>query len=189
MVSYDVEWYHHLPSHVKEILGRLESNGHKAYVVGGSVRDLWLGTKPKDFDLVSDASPEQIEALFPKTLDVGRSFGIMIVVCPEGPVEIARFRTDGAYTDGRHPNEVTFTNPEEDARRRDFTINALFYELGTEKVIDYVGGVDDLRAQKIRTVGEARERFAEDSLRMLRAVRFCAQLPSFTLDPAVNAAI
>jgi len=189
MVSYDVEWYHHLPPHVKEILGRLESSGHKAYVVGGAVRDLWLGTKPKDYDIVSDASPEQIEALFPKTLDVGRSFGIMIVVSPEGPVEIARFRTDGAYTDGRHPSEVTFTNPEEDARRRDFTMNALFYDAGTEKVIDYVGGVEDLRAQKICTVGQARERFGEDSLRMLRAIRFCAQLPSFTLDHSVVDAI
>lgn len=191
MISYDVEWYHHLPTHVKEILERLQHGGHIAYVVGGAVRDMWLGIKPKDFDIVSDASPEQIEALFPKTLGIGRAFGIMIVVTPEGPVEIARFRTDGAYTDGRHPKEVTFSNPEEDARRRDFRINALFYDKGEEKVLDYVGGVSDLKEKIIQTVGKAADRFQEDSLRMLRAVRFHAQLGhlGFELESSLLRAI
>lgn len=191
MVSYDVEWYHHLPSHVKEILSRLESEGHKAYVAGGAVRDLWLGLKPKDFDLVSDASPEQIEALFPKTLGVGRAFGIMIVVAPEGQVEIARFRADGEYTDGRHPNQVVFSDPAEDAKRRDFTINALFYDPKNGQVLDYVGGVAHLKAKLIQTVGAPFDRFQEDALRMLRAVRFHAQLAplGFSLEPGLLAAI
>jgi poly(A) polymerase len=189
MRSYDVEWYHHLPSHVKEILDRLHGAGRKAFVVGGAVRDLWLGKEPKDFDLVSEATPEEIEKLFPKTLDVGRSFGIMIVVTAEGPVEVARFRADGAYTDGRHPDEIRFSNPDEDAQRRDFTINGLFYDFAQGKVLDYVGGVEDLKAKHIRAVGEPAKRFQEDALRMLRAVRFQAQLGDFTLDPALMGAI
>src|SRR6218665_1336476 len=154
MRSYDVEWYHHLPSHVKEILDRLQGAGRKAFVVGGAVRDLWLGRKPKDFDIVSEATPEEIEKLFPKTLDVGRAFGIMIVVTGDGPVEVARFRADGAYTDGRHPDEIRFSDPDEDAQRRDFTINGLFYDHATGKVLDYVGGVEDLKAKRIRAVGD-----------------------------------
>jgi tRNA nucleotidyltransferase/poly(A) polymerase len=189
MRSYDVEWYHHLPSHVKEILDRLNGAGRKAFVVGGAVRDLWLGKKPKDFDLVSEATPEEIEKLFPKTLDVGRSFGIMIVVTAEGPVEVARFRADGAYTDGRHPDEIRFSNPDEDAQRRDFTINGLFYDRAMGKVLDYVGGVEDLKAKRIRAVGDPAKRFQEDALRMLRAIRFQAQLGDFELDPALVTAI
>jgi tRNA nucleotidyltransferase/poly(A) polymerase len=185
------DWYHQLPPHVKEILLKLQAAGRKSFVVGGAVRDLYLGLKPKDFDLVSEASPEEIEGLFPKTIGVGRQFGIMVVVTEAGPVEVARFRTDGAYTDGRHPNEVTFTNPEEDAKRRDFTINALFYDPGTGEVIDYVGGVADLDQKRIRCVGEPAKRFEEDALRMLRAVRFEAQLAprGFELDVSVTTAI
>jgi tRNA nucleotidyltransferase/poly(A) polymerase len=189
MKSYDVEWYHHLPPHVKEILDRLGSAGRKAFVVGGAVRDLWLGKEPKDFDLVSEAMPEEIEKLFPKTLDVGRSFGIMIVVTEAGPVEVARFRADGAYTDSRHPDEIKFSNPDEDAQRRDFTINGLFYDPATGKVIDYVGGVEDLQAKRIRAVGDPTKRFEEDALRMLRAIRFQAQLGDFELDSALMRAI
>lgn len=189
MRSYDVEWYHQLPSHVKEILDQLHGAGRKAFVVGGAVRDLWLGKKPKDFDLVSEATPEEIEKLFPKTLDVGRSFGIMIVVTADGPVEVARFRADGAYTDGRHPDQIRFSDPDEDAQRRDFTINGLFYDTAQGKVLDYVGGVEDLEAKKIRAVGDPAKRFQEDSLRMLRAIRFQAQLGDFELDPALMSAI
>lgn len=189
MRSYDVEWYHHLPSHVKEILDRLKGAGRKAFVVGGAVRDLWLGKKPKDFDLVSEATPDEIEKLFSKTLDVGRSFGIMIVVTEAGPVEVARFRADGAYTDGRHPDEIRFSDPDEDAQRRDFTINGLFYDSAQDKVLDYVGGVEDLEAKRIRAVGDPAKRFQEDALRMLRAIRFQAQLGDFTLDPALMTAI
>lgn len=174
---------------MKEILLRLQQAGRKAFVVGGAVRDLYLGLKPKDFDLVSEASPEEIEALFPKTIGVGRQFGIMVVVTEAGPVEIARFRTDGAYTDGRHPNEVEFTNPEEDAKRRDFTINALFYDPAAGQVIDYVDGKADLDARLIRCVGEPARRFEEDALRMLRAVRFLSQLPDFRIHADIVAAI
>lgn len=194
-MSYDVEWYHHLPPAVKEILATLQSRGRKAFVVGGAVRDLWLGVEPNDFDLVSEATPEEIEQLFPKTIDVGRAFGIMIIVTGDGAkedqVEVARFRADGAYTDGRHPDEVKFSDPSEDARRRDFTINALFYDPVAGQVLDYVGGVEDLKAKKIRAVGDASARFQEDSLRMLRAVRFHAQLGhlGFTLDEGLLASI
>jgi tRNA nucleotidyltransferase/poly(A) polymerase len=189
MKSYDVEWYHHLPPHVKEILSRLRGAGRRAYVVGGAVRDLWRGEEPKDFDLVSEATPEEIEKLFPKTLDVGRAFGIMIVVTEAGPVEVARFRADGAYTDGRHPDEIAFSHPQEDARRRDFTVNALFYDPAEEKVIDYVDGVEDLKLKRLRAVGDPAKRFQEDALRMLRAVRFFAQLGDFSLDEALVRAI
>ena len=157
-------------------------------MVGGAVRDLYLGVEPKDFDLVSDATAEEVEQLFPKTLGVGRQFGIMVVVTPEGPVEVARFRSDGAYTDGRHPTEVQFASPEEDAKRRDFTVNALFYDTEAKQLIDYVGGLADLGAKVIRCVGEPAKRFDEDALRMLRAVRFEAQL-GFSLDPAIVTAI
>ncbi len=191
MMSYDVEWYHHLPLPVKEILQTLKSHGRKAFVVGGAVRDLWLGVEPKDFDLVSEATPEEIARWFPKTLDVGKAFGIMVVVTEEGPIEVARFRADGAYTDSRHPDEIHFSNPEEDAKRRDFRLNALFYDPFTEKVLDYVGGVEDLKKKVIQSVGDPSARFQEDALRMLRAVRFHSQLAhlGFTLAPEVLAAI
>ncbi len=191
MNSYPVDWYHQVPQNVKEILTRLHKEGFTAYIVGGAVRDLWMGLQPQDFDLVSNASPEQIQSLFPRTLDVGKTFGIIVVVTEEGKVEIARFRTDGAYTDGRHPSEVKFSNPAEDARRRDFTVNALFYDSAKGEVLDYVGGVEDLRACKLRTVGDPAQRFEEDALRMLRAVRFLCQLSQrkFILDPSILPAI
>jgi poly(A) polymerase len=183
-----VDWYHQLPPHVKEIILRLQGAGRRAFVAGGAVRDLLLKRTPKDFDLVSEASPEEIAGLFPKTLDVGKQFGIMVVVTEAGPVEIARFRTDGAYTDGRHPTEVTFTNPEEDAKRRDFTMNALFYDPAAGEIIDYVDGLPDIEAHLIRCVGDPAARFQEDALRMLRAIRFQAQL-DFTLSPGIVSAI
>ncbi|MGZ3716971.1 MAG: CCA tRNA nucleotidyltransferase [Bdellovibrionota bacterium] len=191
MRIHRVDWYHHLPLHVKGILDTLKGAGHEAYLVGGSVRDLWLGLQPKDFDLVSGATPDEVEALFPRTEGVGRAFGIMIVITDQGPVEVARFRADAEYKDGRHPTGVVFSSPEEDAKRRDFTINALFCDPVKGEVIDYVGGVEDLTAKKIRCVGDAETRFEEDSLRMLRAARFHSQLAAagFALDPSVISAV
>lgn len=176
MQTFGVNWYHRVPLHVKGIIERLNGLGRRTYVVGGAVRDLWLGLDPKDFDLVSEASVEEVEGAFAKTTGVGRQFGIMVVVTEKGPVEVARFRADGNYTDSRHPSEITFTDPDEDARRRDFTLNALFYDPAAELVIDYVGGVADLEARTIRCVGDPAQRFGEDALRMLRAVRLRSQL-------------
>ncbi len=176
MLSHGVDWYHHLPAHVKGILETLRVAGFEAYLVGGSVRDLWLGLKPKDFDLVSSATPEEIEKLFPRTEGIGRQFGIMIVITDQGPVEVARFRADAEYKDGRHPTAITFSSPEEDAKRRDFTINGLFYDPLKSQVIDFVGGIADLEAKVIRCVGDPEIRFQEDALRILRAARFHSQL-------------
>jgi poly(A) polymerase len=191
MRTFRVDWYHRVPSHVKEILHCLHKAGHQAYIVGGAVRDLWLGVEPKDYDLVSSATPDEIEALFAKTVGVGKQFGIMVVVTNEGSVEVARFRADGAYTDGRHPTEITFADPAADAARRDFTINALFYDPIAGEVIDYVDGMADLEGRLIRCVGEPARRFEEDALRMLRAVRFHNQLAGrqFRLDPDLLASI
>jgi poly(A) polymerase len=185
MRAHGVDWYHHLPKSVKGILETLQKAGFEAYVVGGCVRDLWLSLPPKDFDLVSGATPDEVEKLFPRTEGVGRQFGIMIVITEEGPVEVARFRADAEYRDGRHPTGVVFSSPEEDAKRRDFTINGLFYDPAKGEIIDYVEGIKDLEAKVIRCVGDPEQRFQEDSLRMLRAVRFHAQLAAhkFTLDP------
>ncbi len=191
MRTHRVDWYHHLPQSVKEILGTLQAAGHEAYVVGGCVRDLWLGLTPKDFDLVSSATPDEVEKLFPRTEGVGRQFGIMIVILGGDAVEVARFRADAEYKDGRHPTGVVFSSPEEDAKRRDFTINGLFYDPRKGEVIDYVDGIRDLEAKVLRCVGDPELRFQEDSLRMLRAVRFHAQLSalSFTLDPELLLAV
>ena len=191
MQTYRVDWYHRVPTHVKEILHRLQSLGRKAYIVGGAVRDLWIGMEPKDFDLVSEATPEEIEAAFPKTVGVGKQFGIMVVVTDAGSVEVARFRADGSYTDGRHPDAIEFADPAADAARRDFTVNALFYDPEAGEVIDYVDGALDLEDRLLRCVGEPARRFEEDALRMLRAVRFHNQLAGrkFRLDPSLLEAI
>lgn len=184
-----MDWYHQIPPSVKEIIQRINQGGRKAYLVGGAVRDLLLQKTPKDFDLVSEASVEEIEEWFPRTLPLGKAFGIMSVIMEDRSVEVARFRTDGEYTDGRRPDTITFTDPAQDAERRDFTINALFYDLASQEVIDYVGGLEDLKNKTLRTVGDAEKRFDEDSLRMLRAARFLSQLPDFTLDLSAMVAI
>lgn len=191
MKTLAVSWYNRIPQHIKEILHTLKKNGHIAYLAGGCVRDFLLELTPKDFDIATDADPEQVASLFPKTLDIGKAFGIMMIVTPEETVEVARFRTDGQYNNHRHPDSVTFSNPEEDAKRRDFTINALFYDGSQEQVMDYVGGLDDLSHRRIRAVGDPLARIQEDSLRMLRAVRFVAQLEQkgFSLDPELLRAI
>jgi poly(A) polymerase len=144
-------------------------------VVGGCVRDQLLGREPKDWDIATSAHPHQIEALFPRTIGVGRAFGVILVLLDNREFEVATFRGEGDYTDGRHPDRIHFTDAEEDARRRDFTINALFYDPEEEVILDFVGGVADLMEHRLRTVGDPLERFTEDRLRMLRAVRFAAR--------------
>jgi poly(A) polymerase len=172
-----------------EILKRLRAEGFQAFLVGGCVRDLVMGFVPKDYDISTDATPEQVVGLFPESLTVGAQFGVMIVPREEGNVEVATFRSDGRYSDGRHPNEVRYAKtPQQDVLRRDFTINGLLYDPLEERVLDYVGGQADIRARRVRTIGDPYERFSEDRLRMLRAVRFAVRL-KFTLDAATKQAI
>jgi poly(A) polymerase len=172
-----------------EILKRLRAEGFQAFLVGGCVRDLVMGFVPKDYDISTDATPEQVLRLFPEGLTVGTQFGVVIVPREPGNVEVATFRSDGRYTDGRHPSEVRYTNTaQQDVLRRDFTINGLLYDPLKEHVVDYVGGQADIRARRVRTIGDPYERFSEDRLRMLRAVRFAARL-GFTLEATVVEAI
>lgn len=167
----------------------LQKAGFQAFLVGGCVRDLLLGREPKDFDLATDARPEQILELHPDADLVGAHFGVVLVRHGGFSVEVATFRSDHSYQDGRHPERVEFeTDPRQDALRRDFTINALFMDPVTRRVADYVGGCEDLARGVIRAIGEPERRFEEDHLRMLRAVRFAARF-GFTIDPATLAAI
>lgn len=172
-----------------EIVRRLRARGFAAYLVGGCVRDMLMGRPPKDYDIATAATPAQVLELFPDALTVGAQFGVVIVPDAAGNVEVATFRTDGAYADGRHPGEVRYTQtPQEDVQRRDFTINGLLYDPLSEQVLDYVGGQADLHSRRLRTIGDPFERFGEDRLRMLRAVRFTARF-GFKLEPAALEAI
>lgn len=165
-----------------EIAGRLKQNGHTAWYAGGSVRDFLMGRPAHDVDIATSAVPEQVQALFAKTVPVGKQFGVILVVASSGETyEVATFRTEGGYQDGRHPTSVQFTGPEEDARRRDFTVNGLFYDPFEKKVIDYVGGKDDLERKILRAIGDPGVRFEEDKLRLMRAVRFSSSL-GFEID-------
>ena len=178
-----------IPAAPLGILRTLRANGHEAFLVGGCVRDLLLGREPKDWDIATDAFPARIEALFPKTIAVGKAFGIIAVVPGEGdPVEVATYRVDSPYADGRRPESVGFTDAREDALRRDFTINALLFDPATGEIRDYVNGRADLDARLIRAIGDPAVRFAEDHLRLLRAVRFAATL-GFAIEPATFAAL
>jgi len=176
------------------IIQKLTKAGHTAYLAGGCVRDELLGLAPKDYDVATDATPDRVAHLFPRTRAVGKAFGVMLVTNHGVTVEVATFRAEGAYSDKRRPDEVRFSTPEEDAHRRDFTINALFIDpldtaaRPTGRVIDFVGGQADLGARIVRAVGDPDHRLAEDHLRALRAVRFTARL-GFTLDPGTSAAI
>ena len=172
----------------RSIVARLRDRGHVAYFAGGCVRDLVRGQQPKDFDVATDARPEQVEAIFPRTYAVGAHFGVIVVLENSFQVEVATFRSDGLYIDGRHPVDVHFSSAEEDARRRDFTINGMFYDPVAEQVIDFVGGRADLQAKIVRAIGEPEQRFAEDRLRMLRAIRFATVL-GYEIDPATWQAI
>ncbi len=158
------------------ICEKLQSKGYQALFAGGCVRDFLLHRHPNDFDVATNATPDQVEALFPKTVAVGKNFGVIVVVEGGIQVEVATFRKDGPYQDGRRPTSVHFAQAEEDAQRRDFTVNGLFYDLKTNSVLDYVDGSVDLKNKQIRAIGEAKKRFEEDHLRLLRAVRFAAQL-------------
>ena len=164
------------------IVRRLREAGHDAFWVGGCVRDLVRGVAPKDFDIVTSARPEEVQALFPRTAPVGARFGVVIVIENSRPYEVATFRTESDYDDGRHPSRVAFATAEEDVRRRDFTVNGLLMDPETGRIIDYVEGRRDIERRLIRTIGDPDERFAEDRLRMLRAVRFAA-----ALDYAIDA--
>src|SRR6266481_8670028 len=160
----------------REVAARLRESGHIAYFAGGCVRDMVRGLIPKDYDIATDARPEVVQALFPRTFAVGAHFGVIIVIENGFRFEVATFRSDHAYIDGRHPTAVHFSSPEEDAHRRDFTINGMFYHPVAEKVIDLVGGRGDIDAKLVRAIGDPTRRFTEDRLRMLRAVRFAATL-------------
>ncbi|MDR1519526.1 MAG: CCA tRNA nucleotidyltransferase [Planctomycetota bacterium] len=164
------------PPEALDILSRLRQAGFEALICGGAVRDALLGKKPKDFDLATSAPPDRVERLFPKTIPVGKAFGIILVEgAAGGHYEVATFRRESGYADGRRPDEVVFASAEEDARRRDFTMNALFYDPFADRIIDYVGGAADIGRRLIRTVGVPAERFREDRLRLFRAVRFAAR--------------
>jgi poly(A) polymerase len=197
--------------HATEVVRTLRERGFQAYLVGGCVRDLLLGREPADYDVATGATPPQVMEIFPQTFAVGAQFGVVLVpVASESPalrereeggrpstaekgkanvVEVATFRSDIGYSDGRHPDEVRFSqDPREDVRRRDFTINGLMLDPVANEVLDFVGGREDLKAGVVRTIGEPEHRFAEDKLRMLRAVRFAARF-EYRIDPATLAAI
>ncbi|GAB4535143.1 MAG: HD domain-containing protein [Haliangiales bacterium] len=196
-----------VPAAARMVCERLQGAGHEALCVGGAVRDAMLGRDPGDWDVATSAAPEQVIALFRKTIPTGLQHGTVTVMArapgapgapgagegagraPRLAVEVTSFRGEGAYSDGRRPDEVSFGVPlTEDLARRDFVINAMGYDPIARRLVDPFGGRDDLAAGRVRAVGEASERFAEDGLRVMRAVRFCAQL-GFALDPATEAAI
>jgi poly(A) polymerase len=186
------------------IVQTLRQRGFQAYLVGGCVRDLLLGREPKDYDVATDATPQQVIEIFPETYAVGAQFGVVLVPAPDGgiegdaatehssrshAVEVATFRSDIGYSDGRHPDEVRFSRqPEEDVARRDFTINGMLFDPLNGEVLDFVGGRKDLEAGIVRAIGDPERRFVEDKLRMLRAVRFAARF-EYTIEPATFRAI
>jgi len=158
------------------ICDTLRGSGYQALLVGGCVRDLLLGREPTDYDVTTDATPEQVMALFPESVAVGAQFGVILIPRDELKVEVATFRSDVGYSDGRHPDNVVYSKtPQEDVQRRDFTINGLLMRHDSGEVLDYVGGQADLKAKIIRAIGEPTRRFTEDKLRMMRAVRFAAR--------------
>lgn len=177
-----------LESTARSIVQRLRDAGFTAFYAGGCVRDALLGKEPKDYDVATDAQPAQVQRLFPHTYAVGAHFGVIVVHERGHDFEVATFRSDGAYVDGRRPTDVTFSSPQTDAERRDFTINGLFFDPVKNEVIDYVGGQADLAARKLRAIGDAASRFREDKLRLLRAVRFAASL-GFETDADTWAAV
>ena len=189
--------------HAAEIVRTLRDHGHQAFFAGGCVRDLLLGREPADYDVSTDATPQQVMQIFPQTFAVGEQFGVVLVPQSggatgvlarqgersKGAIEVATFRSDVGYSDGRHPDQVRFTkDPREDVERRDFTINGMLLDPVTNEILDFVGGREDLKAGIVRAIGDPERRFAEDKLRMLRAVRFAARF-DYKIDPATMAAI
>ena len=174
--------------HAQAIVQTLRERGFTAYFAGGCVRDKLLGVEPKDFDVATNAQTKDVLRLFPQTAPVGAQFGVVLVMQEGIPFEVATFRSDGTYVDGRHPTSVRFSDAREDALRRDFTINGMFFDPLTEQVIDYVDGQRDLAARILRAIGDPYARFAEDRLRMLRGVRLAARL-RFSITPETFKAI
>ncbi|MGB7848579.1 MAG: CCA tRNA nucleotidyltransferase [Candidatus Acidiferrum sp.] len=167
----------------------LQRNGFQAFLVGGCVRDVLLGREPDDYDVATDASPDRVMELFPESIAVGARFGVVLVAHDGSKVEVATFRRDLGYSDGRHPDQVIYANrPEEDVARRDFTINGLLMRHDSGEILDYVGGQADLKASIVRAIGDPQQRFTEDKLRMLRAVRFAARF-GYSIEPNTFAAI
>ncbi|MBI3060633.1 MAG: CCA tRNA nucleotidyltransferase [Deltaproteobacteria bacterium] len=158
------------------IISRLREKGYQGYLAGGCVRDHLLGKPPQDYDIATDARPETVQEIFPRTLAVGTQFGVILVIIDGEPFEVATFRHDGPYLDGRRPSHVRFASLQEDILRRDFTINGMMYDPVADRVIDLVGGRDDLSRRVVRAIGDPQARFREDRLRMVRAVRFAAGL-------------
>jgi putative nucleotidyltransferase with HDIG domain len=170
------------------IVRELQEHAYVAYFAGGCIRDALLNIPPKDIDIATSASPEQVQALFHRTIPVGIQFGVVRVRVAEMEFEVATFRSDGIYLDGRHPSAIRFSTPEQDAARRDFTINGMFYDPLSERLIDYVTGREDLAGKLVRAIGQPSRRFAEDRLRMLRALRFAAVL-GFEIEAGTWSAI
>lgn len=174
-----------VPKEVQEIISVLQEHGHDAYAVGGCVRDSLLGRAPADWDITTSAKPMEVKRLFRRTVDTGIQHGTVTVMFGKEGFEVTTYRIDGEYEDGRHPKEVTFTGEvREDLRRRDFTINAMAYN-DKEGLLDLFGGIDDLNKKVIRCVGNPEERFTEDALRIMRAVRFAGQL-GFSIEEKQN---
>ncbi|MGA9567645.1 MAG: CCA tRNA nucleotidyltransferase [Candidatus Korobacteraceae bacterium] len=189
-----------MKEHAIHVVRQLRRYGFQAYLAGGCVRDMLLGLKPTDYDVTTDATPNEVMRIFPETYAVGAQFGVVLVPIPRDgddpsaapghPIEVATFRSDGIYSDGRHPDQVQYSkSPEEDVQRRDFTINGLLMDpLDGDRVLDFVGGRADLSAGIVRAIGDPERRFLEDKLRMLRAVRFAARF-GYAIDPPTFAAI
>jgi tRNA nucleotidyltransferase/poly(A) polymerase len=177
-----------LEKNAKSVVQRLQKAGHEALYAGGCVRDTLRGVPPHDYDVATSARPEQVQNLFRRTFAVGAQFGVINVLEDADVIQVATFRCDGAYSDGRHPESVHFSNAREDALRRDFTINGMFLNPVTGEIVDYVGGRKDLEAGCIRAIGDPLRRFAEDKLRLLRAIRFATVL-GFEIEPHTWAAI
>lgn len=171
-----------------EIVRRLRSRGHRALWAGGCVRDMLLGAPPRDYDIATDAPPDRVAELFSSAIEVGAHFGVVVVTIGGLTFEVARFRRDGDYSNGRHPDQVVFADEREDALRRDFTVNGMFYDPALDRVIDYVGGREDLARRVIRTIGDPVKRFDEDRLRMMRAIRFACRM-HWQLEPRTFRAI
>jgi tRNA nucleotidyltransferase/poly(A) polymerase len=165
------------------IIEELRRHGHEAYLVGGCVRDMVMGIEPADYDIATSARPDEIIRIFPRTQSIGAQFGVVLVIHHGKPFEVATFRSDEAYVDGRRPTGVVFTDAKQDVLRRDFTINGLLYDPATARVIDYVNGQADIQAKIVRAIGDPHARFEEDKLRILRAIRFGARL-GYTIEPA-----
>lgn len=171
------------------VVKTLQQAGYEAYLVGGAIRDLWMGTPPEDCDITTNAHPEDVIRLFSRTIPVGVQFGTVMVLQNNHPFEVTTFRADGRYEDGRRPSSVSFsTRVVDDLERRDLTINGLIYGMNSGEILDYTGGIEDIQRRMIRTIGPPQDRFAEDRLRMLRAVRFATRL-NFDIDVYTSDAI